>query len=464
MLSARLSQHVATTQFGSLPASTVHACCRALLDGLGVMLAASGSSAEVAPFVQLALAGEASPGEAAPAGTAAVFGTPRRGVSAALAAFANGAMAHALDYEDAYDAAPVHPNASLLPAVIALAQARAPVSGRELVTAIAVGCDLVCRLASCLRRPMEDGGWYPPPILGAFGAAAGAARLLRLTPDQVCDTWSLMLCQTSCPGEIKYSPDSVLRAVREAFPAQAAVVSALLAEAGIKGFSAPLEGKAGFFRLYAADDYDPQILLQDLGTHYFIEDLSFKRWPCCRGIHAYIEIVQRLRATHGFTARDVARVRLDVGTVQQMLIEPLAAKLRPATGIDAKFSLPFCVAVALVDADVTLDSFAAARRGDPGLLAVAARIDFQRRDDWGRDRAAAGQLEIVLHDGRRFEGAVDQALGHPGRPIDDAGLIAKFVDCAGRAATPLSPDTAAALAARILSLPDLADVGAALRT
>ena len=105
---------MATTQFASLPASTVRATCRALLDGLGVMLAASGSSAEVAPFVQHALAAATNDSATGGDGLASVFGTPQRAVSAQLAAFANGAMAHALDYEDAYDAAPVHPNASLL--------------------------------------------------------------------------------------------------------------------------------------------------------------------------------------------------------------------------------------------------------------------------------------------------------------------------------------------------------------
>src|SRR5690606_11754415 len=123
--------------------------------------------------------------------------------SAELAALANGAMAHALDFEDTFDPTAGHPNASLVPAVLALAQTSGPVSGKELITPAAGGGELACRIGLSLRVPVEAGGWYPPPIIGAMGAAAAAARLRRLSPRQVADCPSLMLCQVSCAGEIK---------------------------------------------------------------------------------------------------------------------------------------------------------------------------------------------------------------------------------------------------------------------
>ncbi|MDB5672922.1 MAG: MmgE/PrpD family protein, partial [Alphaproteobacteria bacterium] len=214
-LSRAIAEHVANTPYSALPPATVAATKRALLDGIGVMLAASGLSVEAEPFVALAEAEGGTP-------AATILGRGTR-VPAQAAAFANGALAHALDFEDAFDAAPTHPNASLIPAALAVAEAHGPVGGREFIAAMAIGCDLVCRLGLSLRRTMEEGGWYPPPILGAFGAAAAAARLMRLSARQVSDTFSLILCQVSCPGEIKYSADTVIRAVREAFPARAAV-------------------------------------------------------------------------------------------------------------------------------------------------------------------------------------------------------------------------------------------------
>jgi 2-methylcitrate dehydratase PrpD len=453
-LSATLAAHIAQVEFAALPATTVTATRRAILDGVGVMLAASGASPDVMPFVRHA---RAHGGIA----QSSILGFNYR-VPASLAAFANGAMAHALDYEDAFDAAPVHPNASLLPAALAIAQAHGPVSGRDFIAAVAAGCDLVCRMALALRQPLEAGGWYPPPILGAFGATAAACRLLRLTPRQITDAFSLLMCQNSCPGEIKYSADTVIRAVREAFPAQAAVSCARLAADGVRGFDAPLEGKSGFYELFAGGHYDSADLLEGLGARYWIDALSFKAWPCCRGTHAYIEIAQTLRRQQRFAAAEIAALRIRGGEVQQMLCEPVAQKHAPQTVIDAKFSLPFTLAVALLHDEVTLGSFTPQSLSDPELLSLAARARFEPQPGWGRERAAAGELVIVLRDGRELQHAVPNALGDPGRPLGTAALRAKFIDCAGRAASPLAAAAAGALADRILQLELEADAGAAL--
>jgi 2-methylcitrate dehydratase PrpD len=284
---------------------------------------------------------------------------------------------------------------------------------------------------------MEAGGWYPPPILGAFGAAAATAKLLRLDARGVLDTFSLMLGQNSMPGEIKHAGDSVMRAIREAFPAQAAVTSALLARGGVRGYDEPFEGKGGFFRLFADGHYDEAVLLDRLGEHYWIEQLTFKRWPCCRGIHAYLEGVETLRGAGALGDwRAIRSVTLHGGEVQVMLAEPLDRKRRPATDIEAKFSLPFTVAAALVHGDITLDSFGPARLADPDVAALADRISYRQVPGWGRDRASSGIVEIALADGRILHETVDLALGHPDRPLSDALLDTKFADCAARAAVP----------------------------
>jgi 2-methylcitrate dehydratase PrpD len=309
---------------------------------------------------------------------------------------------------------------------------------------------------------MEAGGWYPPPILGVFGATAAVARLRGLSQRETLDALSLALCQASCPGEIKYSRDTVIRAVREALPAEAAVRATALAALGVRGFDEPFEGKGGFFRLYADGHYDPADLLDRLGERFWIEQLSFKRWPACRGTHAYIEAVQSLRATHGFSPNDVAEIVATGGDVQVMLVEPAASKRAPATTIDAKFSIPFTVAAALIDGEVTLDSYDGASLADPRKLAQAAKVRFERHPDWGRERAASGGLTIVLRDGTRLEQWIDVAAGHVSRPIDDAALQAKFIDCAGRAQQPLSGVGAAALATAIWSLDEAPDAALAL--
>lgn len=450
MISDTLCRHIADTPFAALPAATVEAARRALLDAVGVMLAASGTSRDVAPFVALA--------KSAGAGPCAVLGTGHR-VPAPFAALANGAMAHALDYEDAFDRAPCHPNASLVPAALAMAQLLAPVDGRRLVAALAIGCDLVCRMGLSLRQRMEESGWYPPPILGAFGATAAAARIAGLDPVQTRDALSLTLCQATAPGEIQHSERTVIRAVREAFPAQAAVNSVLLARGGVPGFETPLEGRGGFYRLYVDGRYDPWELFDGLGTRFLGEQLSFKPWPACRGTHAGIEVALRLRAEHRIDWRSVEAVTAVVGPVQRMLIEPLARKQAPQTAIDAKFSIPFTAALALVRGHVTLDDFGPEALADPAVLAVARRVSPAEDAEGRLTRGSGGALLIRLADGRTIGGEVPEALGHPDRPLSREALVGKFVDCAGRAERPMTAEAAQRLAAELLAADERDDVG-----
>lgn len=453
-LSARLATRAMTFDAKRLSPSVIHATQRAILDGIGVMLAASGESPEVRPFFEWARSQAGPP-------HATVLGFDIR-LGAAQAALVNGALAHALDYEDAFDPAPLHPNASLLPAALAAAECRS-CSGMEFLAAVALGCDFACRLGLSIRQPLEAGGWYPPPIIGAFGATLAAARLTGLDSRQLCDAWSLLLTQNSCPGEIKYSPESVLRAVREAFPAHAAVLSVQLAARGVRGFDAPLEGKAAFYALFAAGAYEPAALLSDFGERFWIEQLSFKRWPCCRGTHPYIEAARALREQHRFGPEDIAQVLCTGGSLQEMLFEPREQKLRPQTIIDAKFSIPFTVALALTQDDVTLSSFNQTTLRDTTLLELAAICTFQRDTRAQPTPAASGELALRLRDGRTVSHSIAHALGESTRPLSDSVLRGKFIDCASRAAKPVAPARANQYADVIFALDREPDAAAALR-
>lgn len=450
-VSRDLCERIAKLTPGDVPASTMRAAARALLDATGVMLGAS-DTVDIQPFI--ALARSTGPGPST------VLGTALR-VAPATAALANGAMAHALDYEDAFDLRPGHPNASLVPALLALVQAEDPVEGARLLAAVAIGCEVSCRLALALRQDMEVGGWYPPPMHAGLGATIGAAWLLGLDAVQMQDALSLALCQVTMPGEIKHSQRTVIRAVREAFPAQAAVNSALLAREGVAGFEAPLEGKDGYYALYASGKFDPADLLDDLGSRWWIEGLTFKPWPSCRGTHPFIEMALNLRQSHGVDPESIAGVEVFVDEVQQMLVEPLARKQSPETLIDAKFSIPFCVGLALTRGRIDLDSFTAAALADPRILAASGKVSATLVQGPGWQRGSGGAITVRLLDGREFSAEVDNARGCPARPLGEAELVAKFIDCAGRAKIPHADP--ALLAARILAITESPDAGAVFR-
>lgn len=441
---------VANLTPAAMSASALHAAKRVLLDASGVIIGASGLSAEVQPFIAVAdLSGP---------GPCAILGTRAR-VAPQMAALANGAMAHALDYEDAFDGTTGHPNASLVPALFALAQSEGPIDGPRFLTALAVGCEISCRIGLALRQQMEVGGWYPPPIVAGLGAVMGVSNLLGLSAVQSRDALSLMLCQITMPGEIKHSQRTVIRAVREGFPAQAAVLSAQLARAGVAGFEMPLEGKSGFYALYAGSNYEPADLLDGLGERFWIEQLTFKPWPSCRGTHPFIELALQLRQEHAIDPAQIAEIHVEVDAVQQMLIEPSARKAAPETVIDAKFSIPFCTALALTNGRVDLDTFTPAALTDPAVLALAAKVRPVSTSA-ERQRGSGGAMTIRLIDGCLFEAEVHNARGCPARPLDDAALIAKFVDCATRAKVTMSTTEAQVKAGEIMALEQCPDVGA----
>ncbi|MHB1343602.1 MAG: MmgE/PrpD family protein, partial [Thermoleophilia bacterium] len=418
--SLRLARHVVGTGYEDLPEEARRAARRSLLDALGVMLAAATLEEACRPFAELAACWGGAP-------ESTILGSGAR-VPAAAAAFANGALAHALDFEDAHDRARVHPYAATVAAALAVAQARGDVGGPELIAALALGSDLVCRLGLALTDDPVKRGWYMAPILGAFGATAAAGRLLGLSAPEMVNAFSLTLTQATGTAESTYSPTSVVRAVRDAFSAHAGVVSAQLAARGVVGFEHPFEGEAGLFRLYALGEHDLGTLVRRLGEDFEGANVSYKPWPCCRGTHAHIQVALEITAQNGIERGGIERVRLatDGSPVMRLLCEPLEAKRRPLTAIDGKFSLPFTVASAAVHGAVSLRAFTAAGLADPEVRRVADTVECDVAGGGG-----PGWVEIRTARGDFRADVPRQVYGSPGDPISQHDLVAKFRRCAG---------------------------------
>lgn len=450
--SLALAKYIAETNYEDLPRNVVAITKKALLDGIGVILAAGTLGEGCLAFVNLAKQGGGKE-------ESTVIGFSTK-VPSYMAAFANGSMAHALDFEDAREGAPVHSNASTIPAGLAVAESIGNKDGKELITALTLGSDIVCRLGLALNIDPIEYGWYPPAILGAFGATTAASKLLGLTPEQIVDAFSLCLCQATCSGEIVHSPNSVIRGIRDSFGAKAGVLSALLAKDGIRGFDEPLEGKFGLFNLYAKGNYNPDILLKDLGTVFESAAISFKAWPSCRGTHPYIEAVLSIAEENNIKAADIESVKVIVGekSINRRLCEPLEKKQHPTVGIDAKFSIPFTVATALIYGEVTLDHFTPRALKNADVLNMAEKVTYETDSNEARRESVEGYAEIRLKNGEVKSKRIEFAYGHPRNPIDDTSLIAKFVNCASHAVKYFSDDALKKIMDMVMRLEDLRDV------
>ncbi|VWX63339.1 conserved hypothetical protein [Burkholderiales bacterium 8X] len=455
-LSLELASHAVRTGFGDLPAATVSAVKRSLLDALGVALAAGTQGQATSAFVDLA--------RVSGGGPCKIIGHPLH-AAPAVAALVNGAMSHALDYEDTHDAGLVHPNGTALPAALAAAQLRGDVGGAEFIAAMAVGADLTCRLGMAMGDDDTPRGWVIRPLLGTYGAVAAAGKLLGLDERQMVEAFALAFSQVTCSKGFFGYAASHMREIRDGLAAQAAVTAVLLAARGVRCYDQPLEGAYGLFAMYTGGRFDEARLMQGIGRSFEVENLSFKPWPSCRGTHAFVEAALVLRTRHALDAAEIDQLVVDVSPTFEMLCTPAAQKQRPGTANDAKFSVPFVTAAALVHGRLGLADFNPAALADERVLSLAARTECVIRpaqSGRGLDDALRGSLRVVLRDGRAFSESVERPRGDPLRPMTETELAGKFADCAGYAASPLNPDQARAAAERIAQLDGAADLSALL--
>jgi 2-methylcitrate dehydratase PrpD len=450
--SPALAKYIFETNYENLPGSVVDVTKKSLLDGIGVTLGAGTLGEGCRAFVNLAVQGGGKK-------ESTIIGFDAK-VPSYMAAFANGSMAHALDFEDAHEGALVHSNAATIPAALAVAESMGKTDGKDLITAITLGSDIVCRLGLSLKEDLIEYGWYHPAILAAFGATTAASKLLKLTPEQIVDAFSLCLCQATCSGEIVYSPNSVIRAVRESFGAKAGVLSALLAKEGIRGFDEPFEGKAGFFNLYAKGNYDPGILLKDLGTLFESANIAFKAWPSCRGTHAYVEGALAIVKENNIGLADIDSIKVVVGekSINRRLCEPLERKQHPSVAIDAKFSIPFTVAIALVHGTITLDHFTPQALRNTDVLNMAEKVTYEIDPHAERGESVQGYTEIKLKNGGTKSKNIEFVYGHPKNPIDSESLVKKFINCASHSAKKISQKSLEKVVAMVMGLEDLEDI------
>jgi 2-methylcitrate dehydratase PrpD len=408
----------------------------ALADGLAVMVAATGLEPASRPFMNYAAASGDGPSTLIGMGCS---------VSPVHAALANGALAHAIDFEDTFEEGMIHPNASLIPAVIALAESEKS-DGQTVLAALALGCDFACRLSLTLDGDPAGRGWYHPPILSGLGATLGCSVLLGLDANGMRNALGLFAAQFMLGDELKRSPKSDLRAVREGLAARAAVESALLARAGVEAVEEPLEGPSGVFRLLTGNP--PKAgAFADIGQRYWGPEVGIKLWPACRGTHGAVVAAQRLR-DKGIAPADIVRVGVEVSPPNDMLFEPRAQRIAPQTAIDAKFSIPFVLAAALEDGAVSLASFSTEAICKQSTLDLAERVHFDGMLPRG---AGEGVYTVMLENGSSMTEEIEAVPVWRARDIELADLAGKVGDCLKAGRRPVEPS---AFLARI------ADVGA----
>lgn len=442
-ISARLAAHVAGTTWDSLPAAAIQAAKYMALDTLAVAWA--GTSAPGIPPVREALVDEGGK----PHST--VWGTAAR-IPARAAAFLNSAAAAALDYDGmrASERGSVHADSVVLPAALAVAE-QYGATGRELVAALVLGNDIVTRIGAASALPHK--GWYQTSIYGIMGAAAAAARLMKLDAEQTMHAFGIAANQ-ACGTQLPNIERSLVKRYSSAFAAQGGVVAALLAARGITAAREAFEGRFGFYDLYQPGE--PDRLFDGLGVSYPHVETGVKRFPSCACNHTAIEAALQLARERPAPASEITGLEVTISPyVHRLVGAPFDPSADPQ--VAAQFSVQYSVAAALLRRRFGVGDIEPGAVLDPETVSLARRVAVHVDAAWGNSRAATVAV-CTRADGRR-ECHVAHIPGSSAAPLTAADRSEKALDCLQAGACPLDAGQAQRLVERMMKLDELADAG-----
>jgi 2-methylcitrate dehydratase PrpD len=433
----KLARHAATLSYNALPPAVVELTKQCVLDTLGVTIGASSLSPEaklVADYVQ-DLGGK-------PESTLLGFGGR---APAPWAVFANGSLGHMLDYDDLGGG---HVSIATVPVALALAEKLGGASGRDLITAIAAGADVMTRLSLSIRIPdwtMTE-GWFATQLLGYIGGAATAGRMLGLDEEQMENALGIGFNQMSGSRQMAVGAATHMRSMQAGFSGQGAVLAAELARRGIIGSKEILEGRYGLFKTYVrthSPDWDA--LVGGLGARFPLVDThGFKVWPACGYTRPVNAAVLQLRQELNLRPEDVEAITVIGGTrATQLLSEPLERKRRPQQSIDGKYSIPFTTAVMMLKGNVTLMDYTEQGLHDPAVLAMADRVSYRAEASFpevagGSSSVSRPTVEIRTRGGKVHARKAGNLPGDPKQPVQRGFLETKFRDCVSFSAKPVT--------------------------
>jgi 2-methylcitrate dehydratase PrpD len=427
------------------PVEARQAAAGALCDTVGVILA--GVPEAAAQIVRATVITE-SRGPCRVLGTALTAG-------ASEAAMANGVAAHAHDYDDMCFVSLAHPSCALVPAVLASGEiSRA--SGPAVLDAYIVGFEVECRLGLVMNpRHYHERGWHCTSSIGTLGAAAAVARLLRLDAPSAVHALGI---GASLACGVKENIGSMVKPLHAGLAARNGLMASQLAKAGFTASEHSISGAQGY--LVAMDSQKPPAALTDavadLGSRWEIlkTGITVKLYPSCAATHPPLDALLAMKQRHHLLAEDISSIDVEVDSMTPRLL----IHSRPSTELEAKFSMPFCAAAAMVFGHPTLETFHVEKIRDPRIQKLLPLVTL--RGNAAFDAAAPlsqSQVIVKLKDGRTFSERADGARGYPGR-LTQEELQTKFLACAERSLSAAAAVQALGTLRDIETLTDIASL------
>ncbi len=426
--SERIADFALSLRARDIPQDVTQLARLHLLDAIGVGLAASEGD------VQQRMARSLLHGQT-PSSGSTVLGHSAL-THAAQAALLNGSFIHALEYDDTHMASIVHGSAVLVPAALAAAEQH-QLSWGECVRLVALGWEVLVRVGLAAPGAFQRRGFQVTSVGGALvsaliaGLAAGATRTELI--------WAQGIAGSQASGIFEFlSEGATVKALHPGWAAHAGLMAAQLAGAGMTGPSTVYEGRFGLYNTYTDDALAADALghqLNSLGQTWMLRDAAFKLFPCCHYIHPFLEGVQQLLAKP-VALQDITHIECRVPPGAAAIIcEPWARKQSPVRLNEAKYSLPYCMALACLDIPITAQHFLSTEV-NAQAVAFAQHIRWTPMRDADFPNKFQAEIEVRCRDGQSTLVRIDQVKGSAERPASTEDITAKFIENTRTCATP----------------------------
>ena len=416
----RLTRHIEETEFEALPEEVRKFTKFFIMD-----IIACGMAGSSAPGIQ-EIVNQFNAWGGKPESTVIAYDLKLPSIHAA---FANSTSAHALDYDDTHNSAGSHTTSPVIPPALAIAEAVGGISGKNFITAVAVGVDIGARIALALKGHMHS-GWLPASVSGGFGAVAALSGILRLNTKRIRNAFGIAYSQAS--GNRQALLDgAITKRMQPAFSGMQGIYAAHFAKQDITGAQNIFSGKYALPVLYSGGQIHYDRLTKDLGMKFEITNLACKLFPCCSSTHPSIEATLRLVKREKFELSDIDCVEITIPPGNYDLVgSPFQIRQNPQ--VDAQFSNAYTVATAIINKKISIGDFQESvviNNTQVHELAKKIKSFPDESGKWVGPNSYKSIVRIKCADGREFMEKVRVVKGYPEDPVTTEDVLCKFNDC-----------------------------------
>lgn len=438
----RLVDYVLSTKYEDLPAEIVELVRRFVLTIVSTTIA--GATAEGCE----ALASQAKDWGGKEEATILLYGSK---VPACNAALVNSYLARSLDAEDGIRPG-MHVGASAVPTALAASELAGGCSGKEFITALAVGAEIADRI----NLVSNYDGFDPTGVCSIFSTATVASKIVGLNRDQIWNALAIAFNRSG--GSFQSNIEGAL-SVRliQGFVAQGGIISAQLAEKGFTGPKDFLEGIYGYFHLYAKDKYDTFAVAGELGERFEFSKTMFKKYPSCGSTISSTEAILDLVKENDITPDNITQINIKVTPYSYKLVGG-PFKIGDNPRVDAQFNIHYCVANALLRKSSKLEHFEEPLIKDPRIMDIVKKINIEADPILDERDETAVEMQVLTKNGDVYNKRIDIAAGFPERPLTTEESMERFWNCIDYAKRPLPQENAEKLASLVGRLEEVQDI------